>query len=78
MTNNYTKERGMNLVLYSKDNCPRCNMLKAKLKAKNIEFIEVKDENVIASMGISFLPVLAVDDKLLDLGKANDFINSLK
>lgn len=45
--------------------------------AKNIEFIEVKDEDIIESLGIEFLPVLRIDDELMDFGKANDFINSL-
>lgn len=65
------------MVLYTKDDCPRCEMLKTKLKAKNIDFVEVDDEGIIESLGIEFLPVLKVNDELLELGKANDFINSL-
>lgn len=65
------------MVLYTKDNCPRCEMLKTKLKSKNINFVEVGDESTIEALGIEFLPVLKVDDELLELGKANDFINSL-
>lgn len=65
------------MILYTKDNCPRCEMLKTKLKSKNIDFVEVDDESTIEALGIEFLPVLKVDDELLELGKANDFINSL-
>ena len=65
------------MVLYTKDDCPRCEMLKTKLKAKNIDFVEVDDEGIIELLGIEFLPVLKVNDELLELGKANDFINSL-
>ena len=65
------------MTLYSKDDCPRCDMLKDKLNAKGITFVEVKDEDVITSLGIDFLPVLEVDGKLLELGKANDFIKLL-
>lgn len=65
------------MVLYTKDNCPRCDMLKAKLNAKNIAFSEIKDEATIEALGIDFLPVLQVDDSLMELSKANDFINSL-
>lgn len=65
------------MTLYSKDDCPRCDMLKDKLNAKGITFVEVKNEDVIASLGIDFLPVLEVDGELLELGKANDFIKSL-
>jgi glutaredoxin len=65
------------MTLYTKDNCPRCNVLKTKLYAKGISFVEIKDEDVIESLGIEFLPVLKVHDDLLDFGKANEFINSL-
>ena len=65
------------MILYTKDNCPRCEMLKTKLKAKNIDFVEVDDESTIEALGIEFLPVLKVNDELLEFGKANDFINSL-
>ena len=65
------------MTLYTKEDCPRCDMLKMKLKSKNIDYEEVTDESVIESLGIDFLPVLQVDGELLELGKANDFINSL-
>ena len=52
-------------------------MLKSKLNAKGIEFEEVKDINVIESLGIDFLPVLDVDGELMELSKANNYINSL-
>ena len=65
------------MVLYTKEDCPRCEMLKTKLKNKNIDFVEVDDESTIKALGIEFLPVLKVDDELMELGKANDFINSL-
>lgn len=67
----------MHLTLYTKDDCPRCDMLKAKLNAKNISFVEIKDESVIEALGIDFLPVLQVGEEFMQLSKANDFINSL-
>lgn len=65
------------IILYSKDDCPRCDMLKTKLNAKGIEFKEVKDITVIEQLGIDFLPVLNVGGVLMELSKANDYINSL-
>ena len=65
------------MVLYTKNDSPRCDMLKTKLRAKNIAFVEINDEDTIEALGIEFLPVLRVDDELMELGKANDFINSL-
>lgn len=66
-----------NIVLYSKDDCPRCEMLKTKLNVKNIPFVEEKDEEIIDSLGIDFLPVLKVDNEFMELSRANDYINSL-
>ena len=66
-----------NTPLYTKEDCPRCDMLKAKLNAKNIAFAEIKDEATIEALGIDFLPVLQVGDSMLKLSEANDFINSL-
>ena len=65
------------IILYSKDDCPRSDMLKTKLNAKGIEFQEVKDITVIEQLGIDFLPVLNVGGVLMELSKANDYINSL-
>ena len=65
------------MTLYTKDDCPRCDMLKTKLNAKNIAFVEIKDEKTIEALGIDFLPVLQVDEEFMQLSKANDFINSL-
>ena len=45
--------------------------------SKNVPFVEEKDESIIDSLGIDFLPVLEVDGQLLQLSKANDYVNSL-
>lgn len=65
------------MKLYTKENCSRCDMIKDKLNSKGISFEEIKDEEIIMSLGIDFLPVLEVGGELLDLGKANNYINSL-
>lgn len=65
------------MTLYTKADCPRCDMLKDKLSTKGVEYTEVSDESTISSLGIEFLPVLEVDGELLELGKANNYINSL-
>ena len=75
--NNILTDGGEILTLYTKDNCPRCEVLKAKLKAKNVEYTEISDINTLIAKGITFAPMLEVDGELLDLSKANDFINSL-
>ena len=65
------------MILYSTTTCQRCEVLKTKLKAKAVPFVEVTDEATITSKNIEFLPVLEVDGQLLDFKNANDFINSL-
>ena len=68
----------MEIILYSADWCPKCQVLKKKLVAKYIEFKVVKDENVLDEMGIDELPVLSVGGELMDMVAANNWINSLE
>ena len=65
------------MTLYTTANCPRCKMLKMKLATKNIEYNEVSDIEVLLSKGIKQAPMLEVNGELLNLSKANDYINSL-
>lgn len=68
----------MEIILYSADWCPKCQVLKKKLVAKYVEFKVVKDENVLDEMGIDELPVLSVDGELMNMAAANNWINSLE
>ncbi len=56
-----------------------CEMLKDKLKEKNIEFVTVSDVNSILAKGIQNVPVLEVNNELLDTRKAlawvQDYVN---
>ena len=65
------------MTLYTTENCPRCKMLKMKLASKNIQYIEISDINVLLAKGIKQAPMLEIDGELMNLSKANDFINSL-
>ena len=65
------------MTIYTTENCPRCKMLKMKLEAKNIAYVEISDIDVLIAKGIKQAPMLEVDGELLNLSKANDFINSL-
>ena len=62
-------------VLYS-TGCPQCNVLKEKLKAANIDYIEVADKDTIIAKGITRVPVLEVDGTKMELSAANDWIKS--
>lgn len=63
------------ITLYS-NNCPKCNVLKSKLKAKHIEFKENNSISDMLLLGISQVPYLMVDDKLLNFSEANQWINN--
>lgn len=62
-------------VLFS-TGCPQCNVLKEKLKAANIDYIEVTDKDTIIAKGITKVPVLEVDGIKMELSAANEWIKS--
>lgn len=65
------------IEIFSTETCPRCNILKEKMKDKNIDFIENRDIEEMEKLGIMSVPVLRKDGELLDFGKAISWINSL-
>lgn len=67
----------MNIVLYTID-CPNCIILEKKLKAKNIEFIRVSDEETIRAKGFggSLFPILEVDEVVMGYGTAIQWVNN--
>lgn len=54
--------------------CPKCNVLKKKLDLSGIEYEIVTDTAAIQEIGkqnnISVLPILSVDDKIMDFKDA--------
>lgn len=62
-------------VLYS-TGCPQCIVLKEKLKAADIDYVEVTDKNIIVANGITKVPVLEVDGTKMELSVANEWIKS--
>ena len=65
----------MKVILYS-THCPRCNVLESKLKAKNIAYEEINDEDIMVNKGFLTIPILEVEDKVMDFKTANDWINA--
>lgn len=65
----------MKIILYS-TGCPKCEVLKKKLKAKNIEFVENNNVEDMESLGIDQVPVLSVDGSLMGFAEANNWINN--
>ena len=64
------------MILYS-TGCPKCNVLKKKMAAVGINYIEINDPAAIKEKGIVFVPVLEVNDKLYNFKEAVDYINNL-
>ena len=65
----------MQVTLYS-TGCPKCKVLVTKLDGKNINYNIVSDINVIISKGINTVPVLEVDNNLMDFKTAVDWVNA--
>lgn len=62
------------IKVYSQPNCPKCKILKDALKDKKIEYIECSDLEEIKKKNIMYIPVLEVDNELLDFPKAFNWI----
>ena len=65
------------MKLYTID-CPKCKVLKSKLDLKNLKYEIITDIDEMKSLGISSLPYLEVDGKLLSFVEAVNYINKIK
>lgn len=65
----------MDIILYS-THCPKCNILAAKMKAKNIGYVENNDVEEMKKLGLMSVPYLSVDGELMDFGAAIKWINN--
>lgn len=64
----------MRIVLYS-TGCPKCAVIKKKLDANGIKYTENNNVEEMVSLGISHVPALSVDGKLLNFAEANQWVN---
>lgn len=62
-------------ILYS-TGCPKCEILKQKMDKKNIPYTEINDTNIMIEKNITFVPVLEINEKILNYKEAVDFVNS--
>lgn len=62
------------LILYS-TGCPKCEVLKKKLKEKGIEYIENNSVDEMISLGITQVPVLSYGGRLMDFRDAVNWVN---
>ena len=63
------------VTLYT-NGCPKCKILEAKLRDKNIEFYEITDTQKMLNMGLSTVPWLEVDGEMLNFSQANEWVNN--
>lgn len=64
----------MSVTLYS-TGCPRCKVLKSKLDNKLIQYDVISDEDEIIDSGVTSVPSLRIDNKLLDFSKSIKLVN---
>lgn len=64
------------IILYS-TGCPMCSVLKKKLDAKNVDYIENNSVEDMNRKGIEQVPVLESNGEILDFKKAIAWVNSL-
>jgi len=65
----------MDVILYS-TGCPKCNILISKLRKNKISYETVTDKDEMIKIGITEVPILKVNGKLLRFSEANDWINN--
>lgn len=61
-------------VLYS-TGCPKCVILKTKLKENGIDFEENGDIETMKNLGIDQVPVLYVGDQRMEFKEAVQWVN---
>lgn len=62
------------IILYS-NNCPRCKILKKKLDDNKINYEIIDDVDTMIDKGLSTVPVLEINGKMLDFKEAVEWVN---
>lgn len=65
------------ITLYTQKSCPQCEAVKKLLNEKKIEYVECTDVQKMISLGISYTPVLEVNDNLLRGKDIYDYIKGV-
>ena len=66
----------MQITIYTTNTCPKCQVLKKKLKDKNIPFLEETDVNKMLELDILAVPQMKVDNgKLMNFEQAVQWVN---
>ena len=65
----------MEVTLYS-TGCPKCQVLKKKLDAKDIKYDTISDIGSIRETGFMSVPLLKVDGKVMLFNEAIGWVNN--
>lgn len=63
------------VTLYSTETCPKCRVLGIKMDSKGIQYEKNMNVEEMVQKGISTVPWLEVDEKMMDFNEANEWIN---
>ncbi|MCM1214095.1 MAG: hypothetical protein NC548_06195 [Lachnospiraceae bacterium] len=64
------------ITLYS-TGCPKCKVLKKKLDDKGIDYSVNSSVDDMVALGISQVPMLQIDEQMLNFRDAVNLVNSL-
>lgn len=65
----------MNIILYS-THCPKCIILEKKLQQNDIKYVEINDVDIMQEKGFLQMPMLEVDNIMMDFVEANKWLNN--
>lgn len=66
----------MSIKIYTSPVCPKCKVIKTKMDQKGIQYEETNDLEPLIAAGLSELPQLEVDGKLMNFMAANAWVNA--
>ena len=64
----------MEVILYTTF-CPKCRVIETKLKQKGIKYKEITDIDIMTEKGFMSVPMLEVDNFVMNFTEANTWIN---
>lgn len=67
----------MNKIVLYTTHCPKCRILEKKLTDKGVPFISCEDTTEMQNKGITSVPVLMVNDNMMNYYDAVKYVNSL-
>ena len=67
-----------NLIILYSTGCPKCNILKEKLKSAKIIYAEVSDKDIMTANGIDVVPVLEIDGARVNFTAAMEWLYNKK